>query len=121
MYRLDQLGGGTEKLTFVRRSGSAVQYETDWAGVQTQEVLRALIDRTKYLYKVLPCEETKRAEEYLRLALFEYEKRAYRRKKAKVNRTELAHDDSDENVVPFTEKDIEFLPVGEDGHIIVEK
>jgi hypothetical protein len=128
VYQLDQLGGGTQTLTFVKRSGGAIQYEQEWPGLQTQEVLRALIDRTKYLDKVLPCVETKDALWYLRRALYEYEKRAYRRKEQRLNRQQPKHDDTARSRpwreypddVPFTEQDIELRPVGEDGHIIIE-
>lgn len=120
IYELQELGGGIQTVTFIKRSGGAVRYDKEWSGLQTQEVLRALIDRTKYLHSILPCKETECAEKHLRLALFEYEKRAYRRKQEGVNRTTCTHDDSDENVVPFSEKEIELRPVGEDGHIILD-
>jgi hypothetical protein len=128
VYELSQLGGGTQTLTFVKRSGGAVQYEKEWPGVQTQEVLRALIERTKYLYWILPCVETADAIQYLRMALFMYEVRAWRRKQAELNRKEGVHDDSErahgsrENPfgdVPFNEFEIESRPVGKDGHILV--
>lgn len=127
VYELTQLGGGTQRLTFVRRSGGAIQYETEWPGVQTQEVLRALIDRTKYLDGVLPCQETKDALWHLRMALYAYEVRAWRRKQEAVNREAGAHDDivrphdwrEHPDDVPFNEHGIESRPVGPDGHIIV--
>lgn len=128
VYELNQLGGGAQALTFVKRSGGAVCYEKEWPGVQTQEVLRALIERTKYLDTILPCIETKDAMQYLRMALFMYEVRAWRRKQEKLNREEGSHDDSvrprgwRENSfddVPFNEYEIERRPVGKDGHILV--
>ncbi|HTH92940.1 MAG TPA: hypothetical protein VL576_00450 [Candidatus Paceibacterota bacterium] len=128
IYELRQLGDdNTQTMTFIKRSGGAVQYEKEWPGLQTQEVLRALIDRTKYLYEVLPCKETEEALRHLRMALFWYEARAYRRKKSSTNRTTNAHDDTltvPMNVnlpddIPFTEVDIELRPTGEDGHIIL--
>jgi len=126
IYEFEQLGGGTQTVTFVKRSGGAIQYEKEWAGLQTQEVLRALIDRTKYLYKVLPCAETEEALYHLRLSLYWYEVRALRRKRNKVNRTTENHDDSDipkvrgefPKDIPFGIEDIELRPIGEDGHII---
>lgn len=129
IYDLDQLGGGTQRLVFVRRSGGAVQYDQEWSGLQTQEVLRALIDRTKYLYRILPCGETANALHHLRCALFEYEVRAWRRKREVANRTSAKHDDTERprpwreysyNDIPFNEEDIELRPVGSDGHIIID-
>lgn len=129
IYDLRQLGSNdTQRLTFVKRSGGAVKYEKEWAGVQTQEVLRALIDRTKYLNEVLPCVESQDAIQYLRMALFMYEVRAWRRKQEEINRKNPPHDDSVRpkpwnqtpfDDVPFDEFEIELRPVGEDGHIIV--
>lgn len=128
VFELTQLGGGTQNLTFVKRSSGAICYEEEWAGVQVQEVLRALISRTKYLQSVLPCVETKDAIEHLRMALFMYEVRAWRRKQEKLNRKKGIHDDSDRprtwrdnpfGDVPFSEFEIELLPTGTDGHILL--
>lgn len=127
IYECNQLGGGTQIITFVKRSSDAVTYDTNWAGLQTQEVLRALIDRTKFVNSILPCNETQEALYRLRLAFYWYEVRAYRRKQAKMNRTALAHDDESlykrgeyPKDIPFTEVDIEFYEVGDDGHIIIK-
>ena len=127
IYECNQLGGGTQRITFVKRSSSAVIYDKEWAGLQTQEVLRALIDRTKFVNNILPCKESQEALYYLQLALYWYEVRAYRRKKAKVNRTALHHNHDSKSYmrgeyskdIPFTEVDIEFREVGDDGHIII--
>lgn len=128
VYELTQLGGGTQTLTFVKRSDGAVQYDKEWPGVQTQEVLRALIDRTKYLDSILPCAETKDAIQHLRMTLFMYEVRAWWRKQEKVNRKDPQHDDEARprpwrkepfEDVPFTEYEIELRPIGKDGHILV--
>jgi hypothetical protein len=128
VYELAQLGGGTQTLKFVKRSGGAVTYAEEWVGVQTQEVLRALIERTKYLNSVLPCAESEDAVWHLRMVLWLYEARAYRRKTEALNRKEPAHDDSERlrswrdnpaNDVPFSEHDIELRPTGPDGHIIL--
>lgn len=127
VYELDQLGGGVHTLVFVKRSGGAVAYEQEWPGVQTQEVLRALIDRTKYLNGVLECAETKDAVWHLRMALYCYELRAWRRKQGKVNRKSPAHDDTGRSRpwrehpddAPFSEYEIELRPTGPDGHIVV--
>ncbi|MEN9338102.1 MAG: hypothetical protein RIQ41_416 [Candidatus Parcubacteria bacterium] len=128
IYELEFLGSGTQTLTFLKRSGGAVSYDKEWDSVQTQEVLRALIERTKYLYSILPCVETQDAIHHLRMALFMYEVRAWRRKQEKVNRKEDEHDDSSHprvwrdnpfDDVPFNEIDIELRPTGDDGHIIL--
>ena len=128
IYELRQLGDDkTQKITFIKRSGGEVQYKKEWPGLQTQEVLRALIDRTIYLDTVLECRETKEAIKHLRAALYWYEVRALRRKRSKTNRTTNNHDDemtpeykmqyaSD---IPFTEFEIEKRGIGEDGHIVL--
>jgi hypothetical protein len=123
IYELDQLGCNSKQtLTFVKKSSGAIQYPHDWPGVQTQEVLRALIDRTIYLNNVLPCSETQNALWHLRWALYEYEARAYRRKREGVNRTALAHDAGPAHAdTPFDLALIETYPLGEDGHIDLEK
>jgi hypothetical protein len=130
IYELDELGSENKKIiTFIKRSGGAVQYDEEWAGLQTQEVLRALIDRTKYLYDVLPCKETEEAIKHLRMALYWYEVRALRRKRSATNRTTDDHNDSETitfmptypSDIPFTEHEIELRSKGVDGHIILDK
>jgi hypothetical protein len=129
-YRLRQLGGGEQDLIFVKRSGGAVRYRSDHAGVQTQEVLRALIDRCGYLDSILPCAETKSAAWHLRMALFEFEARAHRRKAEKKNRRRGAHRDDARprpwrpriyDDVPFDEHLIERRRTGPDGHIVIHQ
>lgn len=130
VYSLKQLGTDDEvEIKFVKRSGGAVQYDKEWAGLQTQEVIRALIYRTQYLDNIIECNESKAAIYHLRSALFEYEARAYRRKKEALNRKMPEHDDTQRpkewhnnpySDVPFNEHDIELLPIGDDGHIIVD-
>lgn len=187
------------KLTFVKRSGGAVTYPVEWPGIQTQAVMRALIDflsysgdntfetkryalwqlgsdeyqtlliddlgtvadileilidRSNYLNSILKCAETSDAcdwmhlakavtaypnasefiqrEEmayFVRMALWCYEARAYRRKQEEVNRKQPEHDDTARprawrefpcDDVPFNEIEIEIRPIGDDGHIIIE-
>ncbi len=129
IYEMRQLGdSNTQIIKFIKRSGGAVQYDKEWNGLQSQEVLRVLIDRSKYLNDVLPCKETSEIIKHLQMALYWYEVRALRRKRSQTNRTTLNHDDS---ITPeyhpeyapdilFTEKDIEKYPIGDDGHIITE-
>lgn len=119
------------------------------------QLLSVLIDRSQYLDAILECVETKDAigwmnlarmalldgsleyiekcEEavgYIRLALWCYEARAYRRKQEEVNREEPAHDDTARprpwrwfpcDDVPFNEIDIERRPIGADGHIVLDQ
>lgn len=180
-------------LKFVKRGGGAVQYSKEWPGVQTQAVMRALIehlefiqfdpdqertyslwqlgssdtqklilkgkylvcelinvliDRSKYLNNILECVETGDAITWLclanshlkdqddfieavdavRMALWCYEARAYRRKQEKVNRKQPAHDDSVSpkiwrknpfDDVPFNAINIENRPIGLDGHLVL--
>lgn len=128
VYQLPHLESkGSERLTFIKRSSGAVDYsDAEHPGTNTQEVLRALIDRTKFLNDVLPCLETQDAVYHLRMVLYLYEVRAYRRKQAKLNKKAGQHiDDIEPNAwrdgyddVPFTEYEIEKLPTGPDGHVI---
>lgn len=197
-----------QTVTFVKRSGGAVTYDVEWPGVQTQAVMRAiidyldllregcevvksyalwqlgskdtqsltissidqvnilieaLIDRSFYLDAIIECVETKDAITWLgiskacgvhykrmkdglgnhpsaglneltemircvRMALWCYEARAYRRKKQTLNRKHPAHDDTARlrswrnpvcYDVPFTEHEIELMPIGEDGHVVM--
>lgn len=130
-YRLDHLeSDGHETLTFIRRSSGAVDYgEGEHPGTNSQEVLRALIDRTIYLDWVLGCDESKDAIWHLRQALYCYEARAWKRKQEHANKTDHdhehphtpnAHRDGYDDV-PFSEYEIELRPVGADGHIILEQ
>lgn len=130
VYLLRQLGEGHQEIRFVKRSGGAIKYSEEWDGLQAQEVLRALIDRTEYLNEVIPCTESQDAVYHMRMALFMYETRAYRRKRDKKNRRRGAHDDTARPKgwrpkpfadVPFGEEDIEKRPIGEDGHILIEE
>lgn len=96
IYVLDWIDGppvGTEnRLYFVNRE------EHPHAGTQTQEVLRALIDRTQHCDNCLRWEGNDQIIHHLRMALVLHEVRALKRK---------------------TEKGIitpETVPVGEDGH-----
>ena len=128
IYELIELGSDkTQTLTFIKRSGGAITYDHEWPGLQTQEVIRALIDRTEYLDAVLTCTETQDALYHLRMALYCYELRAYRRKRESVNRKAPSHDDSERprpwrdnpDDMPFNEQDIENRPIGPDGHIVI--
>lgn len=106
----------------------------------TQEYMRLIIEllkvvshRSDYLNHVQECNETSDAISALnmaiddvRLALYSYEVRAYRRKQAQLNKEAGKHDDSgDMNAtrtgfkdIPFGVDEIENRPVGEDGHLL---
>ena len=129
VYDMTQLGSNEpQRITFVKRGGGAVTYPEEWPGVQVQEVLRVLIDRTKYLNHILPCTETEDSIYYARMQLFMFEVRAWRRKQESVNRKAPTHDDTVRprgwrprpfDDVPFDEFEIEIRPLGRDGHSIV--
>jgi hypothetical protein len=129
VYDLWQLGSDEpQRLTHVKRSGGAITYAEEWPGVQTQEVMRAEIDRMKYLNSVIPCVETQDAIWHARMVIFTFEARAWRRKQEGKNRLKPQHDDTARprswrslpfDDVPFNEHLIELRPIGEDGHIII--
>lgn len=117
-------------------------------------IIDVLIDRSWYLNRVIECAETKDACAWLemaktdlydtdvdnnqryvnamqnvRMALWCYEARAYRRKQEHVNREQPTHDDTARlrpwrhyqcDDVPFNEKEIEQRPIGRDGHIVLD-
>ena len=108
-YALQHLDdAGEQILTFVKRSGGPVQHETEYPGTTTQEVIRALIDRTKYVDYLLPCQENKTALLLLRGALYWLERRAFLRKQQQLARVNQAHA---EGIVPFSSYEIEDLPI----------
>lgn len=80
-YLLDSLDGGTPQLlTFVKREGENFPFNVGaYSGTNAQEVIRALIDRTKFLLSQKPCAETQCAFHSLESALLFYELRAARR------------------------------------------
>lgn len=111
---------------------------------QLVDLLDIMIDRSIYLNSIIPCVETSDACEwlsqaklspvsedsiaYIRMALWCYEARAYRRKVESVNRKQPTHDDTSRprpwrdlvcDDVPFCSKDIELRPIGDDGHILL--
>lgn len=83
-YDLERLdvedGPRYSRLTFVKREGDNFPFnDGHYTGTNCQEVLRALIDRTKYLNNQKPCMETEAALGCLEAALALYEVRAARR------------------------------------------
>ena len=81
VYRLDGYDGGEpQTLIFVKREGDGFPFnEGKHGGTNCQEVLRALIDRTEYLFRQIPSAETQAAIECMKTALFMFEARAARR------------------------------------------
>lgn len=138
VYELANLDSdGVQVLTFLRRSSPAIQHEFDHPGTNTQELIRVIIDltkividRTQFLDEVIPAIENQDLIWHARMLLLGYEGRAYRRKQDKVNRGKDEHTSFRERDkdLPFTELGfrgedpvgIENLPVGPDGHILVE-
>ncbi len=139
IYQLDNVGlnKGSQNIKFRKRSGGAIQYEKEWDGLSTQEVLRMAIKRTIYLNNIISCMESDNAIWHLRMALWEYEARAWRRKNDKVNRHKDDHLTETRNRpwrtliaedVPFGIESyfidgieiscyIEDMAIGDDGHI----
>jgi hypothetical protein len=117
-YALRQIGSDEEQvLTFLKRNGGPVQRDEEYPGTLTQEVIRALIARTKYLDALLPCRENVYALAGLRQALYWYEVRAFQRHEQGLNRVNAAHADG-EFPIPFEMHHIEDLPVrADDLHI----
>ena len=119
-YELGHLDSdGAEVLTFIKRNGGPVQRDEEYPGTFSQEVIRALIDRTKYLDALLPCRENVMALAGLRQALYWYEVRAYRRHAQGLNRVNALDDETVELPVPFEMHHIEELPTcASCGHIL---
>lgn len=124
----NQEGPGWQTIRFLKRSSKMIQHPEEWPGIVTQDLIRVAIARTEYLYEVGPCEETANTLHWLKMALYEYEARAWRRKQQKLNREAnpeaatgdvAAHREYYEDV-PFTPDSLLDLPIGEDGHVIVK-
>lgn len=73
-------GGMPQQLDFMKRVGATYPFNHSvHAGTNCQEVLRALIDRTRYLLTQAPCAETEAALGLLQTTLLLFELRAARR------------------------------------------
>ena len=76
LYELDHLDGdGKSRIQFCNRESG-----TEIEGVTTQEVIRALIDRTWYCNDCMPWSGNKLIVDHLRMALMLHEARAMIRK-----------------------------------------
>lgn len=71
---------GTELLRFVKREGPRYPGNlSHYPGTNCQEVIRALIDRVKYLHSQAPDPHNERIIHHLREALWRFESRAAER------------------------------------------
>jgi hypothetical protein len=77
-YLLDSLDGAQEnRLVFVKREGEKYPGNVgSHPGTTMQEVLRALIDRAKYVNNQIPCVETKSVIAYMEHIIWLLEMRA---------------------------------------------
>ena len=77
-YKLNCLDGDAFiELRFVKRKGKKYPgNKTCYCGTNIQEVLRAVIDRCRYLDNQVPCDETKEVISLMRHAIIQLELRA---------------------------------------------
>ena len=69
-----------QRLTFVKREGDKYPGNVgSYSGTTMQEVLRALIERAKYVYRQAPCDETGRCILMWERSILLLEQRAARR------------------------------------------
>lgn len=98
IYILKSLDGDVPQvLTFVKREGPGYPgNHGSHPGTNVQEVLRALIDRCKYINHQKPCAETEAALHLLEAALLLFETRAARQHGRTVAFTDIFHMTSSE-------------------------
>lgn len=81
-YLFNSLDGGDKQhLQFVKRNNPPEKYpgnQDSYPGTTTQEVLRALIDRSIYVNQQIPCPETTATIGLFRTAIYLLESRAKR-------------------------------------------
>lgn len=73
VYDLDSIDGGeTQRLRFVKRVGDGYpgNQPPAYGGTQMQEVLRALIDRARYVNHQISCTETELAIAHMQAAVY---------------------------------------------------
>jgi len=80
-YALRHLDGPSEEyLRFVKREGEGYPgNEGHSAGTTMQEVLRALIDRARYVNRQIPDAHTQEGIRHMQIAIYEFERRAAER------------------------------------------
>lgn len=93
-----------QQIRFMHRVGDGYPGNEgiEHSGTNSQELIRVLIDRTKYLHNQIPAAENRGIIENLRTALLLYELRAARRHGRELLWKELP---------------IEFWPTYKDGHV----
>lgn len=78
-YALDGFNDDCQSLVFIKREGKNFPFnDGKHPGINCQEVLRVLIDRTEYLNKQKPCAEIEAIIGNLKSALLLFELRAAR-------------------------------------------
>ena len=135
IYAAKNLGNDEKQIIVFRKANSgSIEHPQEWAGLTTQQLYRIAIWRSIYLDNIRTCNETTNAIYHSRMALWEYEARAYRRKIGRTNKQGLDHPDDERerewrhspaNDIPFGIENIidgeiifiEDLPIGDDGHI----
>jgi hypothetical protein len=109
IYELGHLeGDGKEILTFVKHLGGSASYAEEYPGTTSQEVLRALIARTKFVDGIEDCIENQWAIEGMRKAIWQFEARAWRRRQQHMARKAGKHFSG--AFVPFGWEHIEDIP-----------
>lgn len=74
-------GGEPQMLVFMKREGAGYPFNVGHhSGTNCQEVIRALIERVKYLQHQVACDENEQIIQLLRESLRLFEKRAARRR-----------------------------------------
>ena len=92
-YRVENVGTGHQTIQFVKRRGwdaELLPESEQLDGIQSQELLRVLIDRTQYLHAEQPWQENVKILHHLRDALRLYEARAARRSIERLSMPERA-------------------------------
>lgn len=117
---------GGQVVTFFRTVGAPEELHP---GSNSQEFLRVLIDRLKHKDAQVNCIENGDLLYSLRMALVNYEGRAWRRKQDELNKSSLEHHSFREydKDLPFDDlglfegprDGIENVPTGDDGHLII--
>jgi len=84
IYEMDTIDGADfykQTIVFVKRNDPSDKYpgnNTSFPGVLSQEVIRVLIDRVKYLDNQQPCEENIEILWHLRASIEYFEERTHR-------------------------------------------
>jgi hypothetical protein len=77
LHQLDGENGPAQRLQFVKREGEKYPGNVGACpGTTTQETIRALVDRTRYVDRQNPCEANRLVLSHLRSCLYLLEKRA---------------------------------------------